>query len=43
MFVRNTLAAIVAAAALLTTAGIILAPAVHRSLHKFHLEWDRNN
>ena len=28
--------------ALLTTAGIILAPMIHRSLHKFHLEWDRD-
>ncbi|HET7536709.1 MAG TPA: hypothetical protein VFJ90_09660 [Candidatus Didemnitutus sp.] len=28
--------------ALLTTAGVILAPLVHRSLHKFHLEWDRD-
>ena len=25
--------------ALISTAGIILAPALHRSLHKFHLEW----
>lgn len=24
--------------ALLTTAGVILAPAIHRALHKFHLE-----
>jgi hypothetical protein len=24
---------------LISTAGIILAPALHRSLHKFHLEW----
>ncbi len=29
--------------ALLTTAGLILTPVVHRSLHKFHLEWDRDN
>jgi hypothetical protein len=28
--------------ALITTAGIILSPMIHRSLHKFHLEWDRN-
>ena len=28
--------------ALISTAGIILAPAVHRSLHKFHLEWDKD-
>jgi hypothetical protein len=26
--------------ALISTAGIILAPALHRSLHKFHIEWD---
>jgi len=26
--------------ALISTAGIMLAPALHRSLHKFHLEWD---
>jgi hypothetical protein len=28
--------------ALISTAGIILAPAVHRSLHKFHLEFGRD-
>lgn len=28
--------------ALLTTAGVILAPAIHRSLHKFHIEWDND-
>ncbi|MEI6106919.1 MAG: hypothetical protein WCR49_07865 [Opitutae bacterium] len=26
--------------ALLATTGVILAPVIHRSLHKFHLEWD---
>ena len=26
--------------ALIATTGVILAPVVHRSLHKFHLEWD---
>ena len=29
--------------ALISSAGIILAPALHRSLHKFHLEWDGDN
>jgi hypothetical protein len=28
--------------ALISTAGIMLAPMVHRSLHKFHLEWDKH-
>jgi hypothetical protein len=28
--------------ALLSTAGIILAPVVHRSLHKFHLEFGKD-
>lgn len=28
--------------ALITTAGIILSPMIHRSLHKFHLEWGRD-
>jgi hypothetical protein len=28
--------------ALLSTAGIMLAPMVHRSLHRFHLEFDRD-
>ena len=26
---------------LIATTGVILAPVIHRSLHKFHLEWDR--
>ncbi len=26
--------------ALIGTTGVILAPVIHRSLHKFHLEWD---
>ena len=26
--------------ALLATTGVIFAPVIHRSLHKFHLEWD---
>ena len=26
--------------ALIATTGVILAPVIHRSLHKFHLEWD---
>lgn len=25
---------------LIATTGVILAPVIHRSLHKFHLEWD---
>jgi hypothetical protein len=29
--------------ALLATTGVILTPVIHRSLHKFHLEWDRDN
>ena len=29
--------------ALITTAGVILNPLIHRSLHKFHLEWGKNN
>ena len=29
--------------ALISTAGIILAPVVHRSLHKFHLEFDQDD
>ncbi len=32
--------AIYCGVALLATTGIILAPMIHRSLHKFHLEWD---
>jgi hypothetical protein len=28
--------------ALIATTGVILAPVIHRSLHKFHLEWDRD-
>ena len=28
--------------ALIATTGVILAPVIHRGLHKFHLEWDRN-
>lgn len=28
---------------LLATTGVILAPFVHRSLHKFHLEWDADD
>jgi len=27
--------------ALIATTGIVFAPVIHRSLHKFHLEWDR--
>ena len=27
--------------ALIATTGVILAPVIHRSLHKFHLEWDQ--
>jgi hypothetical protein len=27
---------------LIATTGVILAPVIHRSLHKFHLEWDRD-
>jgi hypothetical protein len=27
--------------ALIATTGVILAPVIHRSLHKFHLEWDK--
>ena len=26
---------------LIATTGVILAPVIHRSLHKFHLEWDK--
>ena len=26
--------------ALIATTGVILAPVIHRSLHRFHLEWD---
>jgi hypothetical protein len=26
--------------ALIATTGVILSPVIHRSLHKFHLEWD---
>lgn len=26
--------------ALIATTGVMLAPVIHRSLHKFHLEWD---
>ncbi len=32
--------AIYCGVALLATTGIILTPLIHRSLHKFHLEWD---
>ncbi|MDB6165469.1 MAG: hypothetical protein JWQ83_609 [Lacunisphaera sp.] len=28
--------------ALIGTTGVILSPVIHRSLHKFHLEWDRD-
>ena len=28
--------------ALLTSAGVILSPVIHRSLHKFHLEWSKD-
>src|ERR1700694_2187049 len=28
--------------ALIGTTGVILAPVIHPSLHKFHLEWDGN-
>jgi hypothetical protein len=28
--------------ALIATTGVILAPVIHRSLHKFHLEWDEH-
>ena len=27
--------------ALIATTGVMLAPVIHRGLHKFHLEWDR--
>ena len=27
--------------ALIATTGIIFAPVIHRSLHRFHLEWDK--
>jgi len=27
--------------ALIATTGVILAPVIHRSLHKFHLEWEK--
>ena len=27
--------------ALIATTGVILAPVIHRGLHKFHLEWDQ--
>ncbi len=27
--------------ALIGTTGIVFAPVIHRSLHKFHLEWDK--
>ena len=29
--------------ALITTSAIILTPLIHRSLHRFHLEWGKNN
>ena len=29
--------------ALIATTGVFLAPVIHRGLHKFHLEWDREN
>ena len=35
--------AIYCGVALLGTTGIILTPFIHRSLHKFHLEWDRRD
>jgi hypothetical protein len=28
--------------ALIGTTGVILAPVIHRSLHKFHLEWNQD-
>jgi hypothetical protein len=28
--------------ALIATTGVILAPVIHRGLHKFHLEWDKD-
>ncbi len=28
--------------ALIGTTGVILAPVIHRGLHKFHLEWDKD-
>lgn len=28
--------------ALIATTGVILAPVIHRGLHKFHLEWDHD-
>ena len=28
--------------ALIGTTGVILAPVIHRGLHKFHLEWDQD-
>jgi hypothetical protein len=28
---------------LLAITGVILGPVIHRSLHKFHLEWDAND
>jgi hypothetical protein len=27
--------------ALIATTGVILGPMIHRSLHKFHIEWDK--
>ena len=29
--------------ALIATTGVMLAPVIHRGLHKFHLEWDRKS
>ena len=29
--------------AFIATSGVILAPVIHRSLHKFHLEWDERS
>jgi hypothetical protein len=29
--------------ALIATTGVILAPVIHRGLHKFHLEWDQRD
>jgi len=29
--------------ALIATTGVMLAPVIHRGLHKFHLEWDQNS
>jgi len=34
--------AIYCGVALIATTGVILAPVIHRGLHKFHLEWDHD-